>query len=366
MASEEEDYDIFSNLHEYEGLEMMRTNDRVGLADKLLCKSLGNKFEVNKDKIEKICKQFLQLCSYYDVWKTIKSFSHKHFCGIMNYWLNSDLKEINDKNKLKSDFYPSIMEESKKKLGKLDCTLNLHKIDDHEFKNLQILYELYDNFYKKIDTENLPKPNVPCKNVCIHKEKCAETFNSNIERCSSKTPSKFCEALKKFSKKYVEYEICHNCQSITQLKPYPIEEEAEKSVVSQHRDSARSSDTVTQESLVEPHQESSTSMGPAAQETDSHAPDSVFLQPPADSDTMVPQENSNIVKKLSHSVLAGATVLFTSSVLYRYTPIGTWIRRLRRNNQNIERNMEGFSSSTKESGHIFSENQENYIPYEPT
>ncbi|KMZ77115.1 hypothetical protein PVIIG_05618 [Plasmodium vivax India VII] len=290
----------------------MRTNDRVGWADEFLCKSLGNKFEVNKDKIEKICKQFLQLCSYYDVWKTIKSFSHKHFCGIMNYWLNSDLKEINDKNKLKSDFYPSIMEESKKKLGKLDCIFNLYKIDDKEFYNLKILYDLYDNFYKRIHTENSVTSDVTCENGCTYKDKCANIYNDNIERCSSNTPSKFCEALKQFKLKYEEDNICDNCPKITPMKPYPIEE--------------------AEEIVLEQQQDLPTNMDPVTKEIPSDLPAPMIPQHTDVSETGGPQENSNMIKKLSHSVLAGATVLFTSSVLYR---VSTYFTRIYKYNVNL-------------------------------
>ncbi|KNA02259.1 hypothetical protein PVNG_04490 [Plasmodium vivax North Korean] len=292
---------------------MMRTNDIVGLKDEISCQILASKYGENKDKIEKICKQFLQLCSYYDVWKTIKSFSHKHFCGIMNYWLNSDLKEINDKNKLKSDFYPSIMEESKKKLGKLDCTLNLYKIDDKEFYNLKIVYELYDNFYKRIHTANSIKTDVTCENGCIHKEKCAKIFNSNIDKCSSKNSSKFCKALKQFRRKYVEESICHKCPNITPIEPYPIEEEAIESVAASE-------------------QVSSKNMVPVLQEAPSDLPAQMISQHTVESETQLPPESSNMLKKISHSALAGATVLFTSSVLYR---VSTYFTRNYKYNVNL-------------------------------
>ncbi|SBT73316.1 Plasmodium vivax Vir protein, putative, partial [Plasmodium ovale] len=46
------------------------------------------------------------------------------------------------------------------------------------------------------------------------------------------------------------------------------------------------------------------------------------------------QENSEIGTKVGHSVLGVAPVLLTATALYRYTPIGSWIRNLGGNNPN--------------------------------
>ncbi|SBT01757.1 PIR Superfamily Protein [Plasmodium ovale curtisi] len=82
------------------------------------------------------------------------------------------------------------------------------------------------------------------------------------------------------------------------------------------------------------------------------------------------QQNSEIGTKVGHSVLAVAPVLLTASVLYRYTPISSWIRSLGGNSTNNisymhEGEMEGFLSNTQESANMFFDSGENYISYQP-
>ncbi|SBT51517.1 PIR Superfamily Protein [Plasmodium ovale wallikeri] len=82
------------------------------------------------------------------------------------------------------------------------------------------------------------------------------------------------------------------------------------------------------------------------------------------------QQNSEIGTKVGHSVLAVAPVFLTASVLYRYTPVGSWIRNIGGNSTNNigymhEGEMEGFLSNTQESGDMFFNSGENYISYQP-
>ncbi|SBT84254.1 PIR protein [Plasmodium ovale] len=81
-------------------------------------------------------------------------------------------------------------------------------------------------------------------------------------------------------------------------------------------------------------------------------------------------ENSEIGKKVGHSVLGVAPVLLTVTALYRYTPIGSWVRKLGGYSPNNMNNtnggeMEGFLDNTQGSGNMFFGNEENYISYQP-
>ncbi|SBS90671.1 PIR protein [Plasmodium ovale] len=87
-------------------------------------------------------------------------------------------------------------------------------------------------------------------------------------------------------------------------------------------------------------------------------------------DTGLIQQNSEIGTKVGHSVLGVAPVLLTASVLYRYTPIGSWIRRLGGNTTNSISDMgggemDGFLSHTQESGDMFFGDTQSYISYQP-
>ncbi|SBS90011.1 PIR Superfamily Protein [Plasmodium ovale curtisi] len=87
------------------------------------------------------------------------------------------------------------------------------------------------------------------------------------------------------------------------------------------------------------------------------------------SETEVTSEASQIGTKLDQSVLGITPVLLTASALYRYTPIGSWIRNLGKNSTNsisyMDGEMEGFLGNTQESGDILLGETSNYISYQP-
>ncbi|SBT84504.1 PIR protein, partial [Plasmodium ovale] len=89
----------------------------------------------------------------------------------------------------------------------------------------------------------------------------------------------------------------------------------------------------------------------------------------SDSETEVTSETSPIGTKVGQSVLGITPVLLTASALYRYTPIGSWIRNLGKNSTNsisgIDGEMEGFLGDTQESSDISLGETSNYISYEP-
>ncbi|SBT02990.1 PIR Superfamily Protein [Plasmodium ovale curtisi] len=77
------------------------------------------------------------------------------------------------------------------------------------------------------------------------------------------------------------------------------------------------------------------------------------------------QENTDIGKKVGHSVLGVAPILLTATALYRYTPVGSWFRKLGGYNESGIRDMDEFSSYTQESADMLSDNSTNYISYQP-
>ncbi|SBT84852.1 PIR protein [Plasmodium ovale] len=87
------------------------------------------------------------------------------------------------------------------------------------------------------------------------------------------------------------------------------------------------------------------------------------------SEIEVKSESSQIGTKVGQSVLGITPVLLTASALYRYTPIGSWIRNLGKNSTNsisdMDGEMEGFLGHTQESGDILLGETSNYISYQP-
>ncbi|SBT01058.1 PIR Superfamily Protein [Plasmodium ovale curtisi] len=90
----------------------------------------------------------------------------------------------------------------------------------------------------------------------------------------------------------------------------------------------------------------------------------------SNSDTEKTSENSEIGKKVGHSVIGIAPVVLTASVLYKYTPIRSWIHKLGGTNQHSISDMDGgemesFLYNTQGSGNMFFGDTENYISYQP-
>ncbi|SBS95745.1 PIR protein [Plasmodium ovale] len=101
-----------------------------------------------------------------------------------------------------------------------------------------------------------------------------------------------------------------------------------------------------------------------------HVQDSAARGLPTGSEIEVIPEISNIGTRVGHSVLGVAPFLLSATALYRYTPVGSWIRKLCGYNSNSLRNMqEGemneFLDNTENSGDMFLNNTENYISYQP-
>ncbi|KMZ77313.1 hypothetical protein PVIIG_06121, partial [Plasmodium vivax India VII] len=74
---------------------------------------------------------------------------------------------------------------------------------------------------------------------------------------------------------------------------------------------------------------------------------------------------SEIRRKVTHSVNVAALFLLTPTMLYRYTPLGPWIRRFGGGGTNSMNAMDALSSYTQETGNMLSDDSANYISYQP-
>ncbi|GAB70057.1 CYIR protein, partial [Plasmodium cynomolgi strain B] len=84
-----------------------------------------------------------------------------------------------------------------------------------------------------------------------------------------------------------------------------------------------------------------------------------------DLDSQLDNGNSGIGTKVTHSILGAANVLLTGTMLYRYTPIGSWIRRLVGGRTNSMNTMDSSLTYTQKTSDMFSEDTANYISYQP-
>ncbi|SBS99582.1 PIR Superfamily Protein [Plasmodium ovale curtisi] len=82
-------------------------------------------------------------------------------------------------------------------------------------------------------------------------------------------------------------------------------------------------------------------------------------------DTGLTSETTAIGTKVGHSVLGIAPVLFTATALYRYTPVGSWFRKIGGYRPNSINDMDSYSTYTEESGEMFPDSAANYVSYQP-
>ncbi|SBS93679.1 PIR protein [Plasmodium ovale] len=105
-----------------------------------------------------------------------------------------------------------------------------------------------------------------------------------------------------------------------------------------------------------------------AQHQETRALGSDFSEHGSGSDTEIKQEDSDIGTKVGKSILGIAPIALIASSLYKFTPLGPWIRKLAGSNHNIIGNGAGdneFLNHTKEPRNMFFDNGENYISYQP-
>ncbi|VUZ99774.1 PIR protein [Plasmodium vivax] len=81
--------------------------------------------------------------------------------------------------------------------------------------------------------------------------------------------------------------------------------------------------------------------------------------------TEATNETSEIGVKVTNSVLGAAPVLLTATALYRYTPLGPWIRRFGGGRTNSMGAIDMVPTYMQETGDIFSDHEANYISYQP-
>ncbi|SCA48139.1 PIR protein [Plasmodium ovale] len=292
-----------------------------------------------KNEAKQICKKILRYLDKYPVYKDEKyGFD---VCKLMNYWIYDALTGIfgaENTSNIEIAFgslqmmwsYPNDKLQKTKYYKKCEPNFDIFKHVD--WKKIRELYEYYVDYttlfglaqsfddkceyYKKIETKKTLYEHFDY--ACLSNESnCPEIY----EKCRYYNPEKVLSGLP-----------CH-----TEME----EKKAALKASSSHNTPGKE------------------------QQTGDHGPSPGFPVVETGSNKEMTQENSEIGTKIGHSVLGVAPVLLTATALYRYTPVGSWIRKLGGYNQSGISDMNGFASYTQESGNMFSDSIENYISYQP-
>ncbi|SBS92146.1 PIR protein [Plasmodium ovale] len=293
----------------------------------------------NKNEAKLICEKILRYLDTYAVW--IDKNSGYDVCILLNYWIYDTLAHIfgveNTSNNINTTYsslqymwtYPT-PELAKTNYYK-KCVPNFNIFKYIDWDKRRELYEYFVDYTTLYETAtNYP---ITCRHYYIKIEEKKPLYKYFEEKCSSEEYD-----CPEFYKNYSHY----NPDSVLPNLPC-------------HKDFVAATEArVTHHPSGQQIEPGAHGIGPGSQgsEDDSHG-------------TELTPETSELGTKVGHSILGIAPVMLTATALYRYTPIGAWIRKIGGTKPNSISEIEGYSSYSQESGDIFSDSRENYISYQP-
>ncbi|VVA00085.1 PIR protein [Plasmodium vivax] len=240
-------YQFCKNSPYYQQILMYVENKKSDVNGEKGCESLSTNLTFSNDSTsEKICKEFKFL---YKSFRTIKANDTKEVdiysysdCDFLNYWLNDKLrKSVNDGDTIDvRGFYNEIKNKNPEFFSdNKDLEEYMKIIDPEILKNMELLYDLYDNERKILNILLNPDENDPKNNECsVYRDHCLKKYVEAINRCYG-IYDEFYKALKDFKSSY-NYTIVqgkedtYNCRGKTQyeLNDYdPVLEREEKKIM---------------------------------------------------------------------------------------------------------------------------------------
>ncbi|SBS98869.1 PIR Superfamily Protein [Plasmodium ovale curtisi] len=287
-----------------------------------------------KDIVKTICKKVLRYLENSTVWNVKESVYDP--CLLLNFWIYHKLTQIFfDKEKKNIAFanFQTLLQNhtdyQKNISADKKCTDKFHILKKRDWTHRKELYDYYIDYDTNKATIHFYKEQ--CKENYKYIEKKKQLYEYFEDLCTSKSPE--CPDF---------YEKCKDYKPDLVLPTLPchVEMVAAKNALA-------TQETSDQGIVDGPH--------PYVSDLSQHRSLS--------SEVGITQENSDIGTKVSKSVLGIAPVALTASALYKFTPLGPWIRKLSGSNNNITGN--GFGDETQESGNMFFDDGENYISYQP-
>ncbi|KMZ88719.1 hypothetical protein PVBG_05665 [Plasmodium vivax Brazil I] len=317
------------------------------LSDKSnICESIT--WHKKKDSLIRICKKYI---TYLETSKVLNFVRPDYdVCILLNYWLYEKLPEIFGFQDSLYDIslafgslqhiWNQLYHYPRTRVNYNNCKPE-YETDNHEdWINRKKLYDYYVDYNYLISmAKNYPKGCIYYKKI-KEKHTVFDYFDRHCVSNAYKCPQFYYDFKSYDPENVISTLPCHDQVELTKSAS-PGPEEATKESSSHHPAGPEAQNAVS---------------GDHPGETDPN----VSLH-----STQSTPKSSDIGTKVSHSVLGAAPVLLTATMLYRYTPLGPWIRRFGGGRTNSMNTMDTLSPYTEETGNMFPEDTANYISYHP-
>ncbi|SCA60157.1 Plasmodium vivax Vir protein, putative [Plasmodium vivax] len=222
-----ENYDFFEKVDIYikyaDGIKTTATESDVS-AD---CTALLNGMysSGNRVIIRNICEDFLKLYKSLSTSQEV----HQNYKEFLNYWLNFRLSEgKHNENICVKQFYDDMESYCENTFGYVVSTNVFYDMDQDELDKMNILYNLYYNYYKIFKDDK-----IVCneKSLCSqYTNHCLKYYGDGIIKCPTEKTDNFCRKLDQFRVKYEHLQkrtdISNNGYKPSDMESLPTHDQA--------------------------------------------------------------------------------------------------------------------------------------------
>ncbi|SBS94436.1 PIR protein [Plasmodium ovale] len=192
----ETNYDMIDKLHPCSTyIELAKTaSENPQYVFKSSCASILSTKPSLSSKFSHACETLLAYFKIFNLGSI--PFEEKISCSYANYWLNEEVRKVNENyNEHTYNFFSILTSSPNKDINDSVCKPYIYDFGNERFPKMKILYEFYNHYNNylicKANNQNAS---------CASAEKCAQAYKENIDKCLI-SEDEFCSTLRKFKNK---------------------------------------------------------------------------------------------------------------------------------------------------------------------
>ncbi|KMZ77137.1 hypothetical protein PVIIG_05347 [Plasmodium vivax India VII] len=182
------------------------------------CEYIQNEYPDHYQNYKTICLYFAKSIKYIDSDNTLphNNDSLDEICSYLNFWLNSELRIVNNPNMDANKFYSTFkIHNLSENFHTSKCHKHIKKIDDPVFVDLQYLNKLCLDIISYRNS-TVVRGTWDCEAAT----RCYTSYNERVSNCDMQDNASFCEQLKEFHSMYNKTMGINKCQGLpTSLQP---------------------------------------------------------------------------------------------------------------------------------------------------